>query len=167
MTFKTLTKALLAGVLFMGVTGAASAADSSAMAQWKEKASRVVGYNMEYPRISIHQLHKNAHNVVDLRIDHDGRILDTAFVQSSGMPQFDRASRNFAKRIDKLPKLPSSEYQNGAFVRVHLFYADTESDLKQMLKTKTQTTRIASMEIRNDRKLMAGTPMVELFLVSN
>lgn len=166
MTFKILTKAFLLGAFFMGIAGGASAADSSALAQWKERTSRVVGYNMRYPRLPVHQLQKDAHNVVDLKIDYDGRVLDAAFVQSSGDPRFDRESKAFANRIKKLPKLPALEYQNGAFVRVHLLYADTDNSLANMMKTVTKATRIASSEIRNGGDVMAGAPMIDLFVVS-
>lgn len=166
MTFKTLTKALLAGALAMGVTGAASAADTAATAKWKEKTSRHVGNLMVYPRLSTHRLKMSAHNIVDLKIDHSGRVLDTAFVKSSGIPQFDRASMIFTDRVSKLPRLPDAEYQNGAFVRVHLFYGDTRNDIAKMMRTVTETTRIASAETGAEGAKIAGVPTIDLFMIT-
>lgn len=164
MTFKTLMKASLAGLLFMGVTGAASANDTQSLAKWKEKASRVVSFNMEYPRISPRRLIQNAHNIVDLRIDHEGRVLDSSFVKSSGSPIFDMASERFAKRIDKLPGLPETGYANGAYVRVHLLYAESASDIPKLLQTVTRTEQIAKEMKEDDAIKVAGVPTIELFL---
>lgn len=164
MTFKTLTKAALAGMLFIGVTGVASAGDTQSMAKWKEKASRIVSFNMEYPRISPRRQMQNAHNIVDLRIDHEGRVLDSSFVKSSGSPLFDMASERFADRIDKLPALPKADYANGAYVRVHLLYAESASDIPNMLRTVTQTEQIAEDQSGDGTITMAGVPRIELFM---
>ncbi|RMF14402.1 MAG: hypothetical protein D6757_06305 [Alphaproteobacteria bacterium] len=105
--------------------GETSVLHQHAMADWRAEAARHISERMRYPW-SPRGL-PDGYAMVRLRIDHDGRVQEAAFVERSRVAAFTTASKTFARSIESLPALPDGIASNGAFVTVNLVYASSEA----------------------------------------
>jgi len=153
----------LALSLGLASSAGAMAGASGDLSHWKGKAGRVVSWHMSYPTGTTFQTFGNSHAVVKAVIDRDGKVLKSYLANVSGHDAFESESRSFVRRLDSLPALPDSFEGDRAVVRIHLLYAERESDLKNMYRTIVETQQIAEQDDQTKLGETAGLPVIDMF----
>jgi len=151
--------------LSLGLASPASAmaGASGDLSHWKRDAGRIVSWHMTYPTGTTFQTFGNSHAVVKAVIDRDGRVLKSHLANITGHDAFERESLSFVRRLDSLPALPDSIRGDRAVVRIHLLYAERESDLKTMYRTIVETQQIAEHDEPAELGETAGLPVIDMF----
>ncbi len=159
---KMIMGALTVG-LGLALSQTAFAGGSGDLTHWKRDAGRIVSWHMTYPTGTTFQTFGNSHAVVKAVIDRDGRVLKSHLANITGHDAFERESRSFVRRLDSLPALPDSIAGDRAVVRIHLLYAERESDLKKMYRTIVETQQIAEQDAPAELGETAGLPVIDMF----
>ena len=161
MTMKMFLGALTVG-LGLAVSQAALAGAAGDLTHWKRDAGRIASWHMTYPTGTSRHTFGNSHAVVKAVIDRDGRVLKSHLATITGHDAFTRESRSFLRRLDSLPALPDSVEGDRALVRIHLLYAERESDLKTLHRTIVETQRIAEQADPTELGDTAGLPVIDM-----